>query len=50
MLLQFLKGKVYEFYSRQVSDSPGTWRLDDFFTELFIYCFHLDYRCYQGDK
>ncbi|KAG2335854.1 hypothetical protein BDR05DRAFT_834301, partial [Suillus weaverae] len=58
-LSRFLKGKVHEFYLRQVSDSPGTWRLDDFFTELFSYCFPLDYstkqrkklyRSYQGDK
>ncbi|KAG2337930.1 hypothetical protein BDR05DRAFT_894516, partial [Suillus weaverae] len=58
-LSRFLKGKAHEFYLRQVSDSPGTWRLDDFFTKLFNYCFPLDYstkqrkklyRSYQGDK
>ncbi|KAG1792611.1 uncharacterized protein HD556DRAFT_1239104, partial [Suillus plorans] len=58
-LSRFLKGKAHEFYLRQVSDSPSTWRVDEFFTELFNYCFPLDYstkqrkklyQCYQGDK
>ncbi|KAG0693469.1 hypothetical protein DFH29DRAFT_964018, partial [Suillus ampliporus] len=59
VLSHYLKGKAHDFYVRQVSDRPSEWRLDEFFTELFNYCFPLDfrtkqrkklYRCYQGDK
>ncbi|KAG1790266.1 uncharacterized protein HD556DRAFT_1242511, partial [Suillus plorans] len=59
VLSYYLKGKAHDFYVRQVSDRPGEWRLKEFFTELFNYCFPLDfrtkqrkklYRCYQGDQ
>ncbi|KAG2152977.1 uncharacterized protein EDB93DRAFT_1102748 [Suillus bovinus] len=59
ILSHYLQGKAHEFYLRQVSDQPGKWRIKEFFTELFDYCFPLDfrtkqrkklYRCYQGDK
>jgi hypothetical protein len=59
VLARHLKGKAHDFYTRQVSDQPGEWGLSRFVTELFNYCFPLDYRskqwkklycCYQGDK
>ncbi|KAG2339815.1 hypothetical protein BDR05DRAFT_950798 [Suillus weaverae] len=59
VLARHLKGKAHDFYTRQVSDRPKEWRLSKFLTELFNYCFPLDfqsrqrkklYRCYQGDK
>jgi hypothetical protein len=59
ILARHLKGKAHDFYTCQVSDRPGEWRLSIFLTELFNYCFPLDYRskqrkklyrCYQGDK
>ncbi|KIN97118.1 hypothetical protein M404DRAFT_66926, partial [Pisolithus tinctorius Marx 270] len=41
--------KVYEFYVCEVSSDPYKWRLSDFFTELFNYCFLIDFRmCQQG--
>ncbi|KAG2157806.1 uncharacterized protein EDB93DRAFT_1101114 [Suillus bovinus] len=59
VLSHYLKGKAHDFYLRQVSDQLGKWRIREFFTEMFNYCFPLDfqmkqrkklYRCYQGDK
>ncbi|KAG2134340.1 hypothetical protein BD769DRAFT_1665391 [Suillus cothurnatus] len=59
VLARHLKGKAHDFYTRQVSDQPGEWGLSRFLTELFNYCFPLDYRSkqrkklyryYQGDK
>ncbi|KAG0694020.1 hypothetical protein DFH29DRAFT_961852 [Suillus ampliporus] len=43
VLSHYLKGKAHDFYVRQVSDQPGGWRLSEFFTELFNYCFPLDF-------
>ncbi|KIN94591.1 hypothetical protein M404DRAFT_72741, partial [Pisolithus tinctorius Marx 270] len=51
--------KAYEFYVCEVSGDPYKWRLSDFFTELFNYCFPIDFRmrqqgklqlCYQNSK
>ncbi|KAJ3784596.1 hypothetical protein GGU10DRAFT_271097 [Lentinula aff. detonsa] len=58
-LLKYLKGKAYQFYLTTVADSPFDWRLKQFFTELYNYCFPLTYRldqrrklkrCFQNDK
>jgi len=59
ILSHFLKGKAHEFYIREVSGDPYRWRLHDFFTELFNYCFPINFhtkqreklkRCFQNDK
>ncbi|KAG2136995.1 hypothetical protein DEU56DRAFT_912766 [Suillus clintonianus] len=50
VLARYLKGKAHEFYTRQVSDKPEEWRLSEFLTELFNYCFPLDYRLRQRKK
>ncbi|KAG1744747.1 hypothetical protein EDB19DRAFT_1826893 [Suillus lakei] len=42
MLARYLKGQAHDFYMRQISDPEG-WRLEEFFTELFNYCFPLDF-------
>ncbi|KAG1788018.1 uncharacterized protein HD556DRAFT_1245814, partial [Suillus plorans] len=47
VLSYYLKGKAHDFYVRQVSDRPGDWKLKEFFTELFNYCFPLDFRTKQ---
>ncbi|KAG2129601.1 hypothetical protein DEU56DRAFT_915095 [Suillus clintonianus] len=59
VLAHFLKGKAHEFYIREVSGDPYQWRLRGFFTELFNYCFLINFRmkqreklkhCFQNDK
>ena len=59
ILVHYLKGRAREFYTREVSGDPYCWRLKDFFTELFNYCFPINFRmkqqeklncCYQNDK
>ncbi|OAX32783.1 hypothetical protein K503DRAFT_804946 [Rhizopogon vinicolor AM-OR11-026] len=47
VLSHYLKDKAHDFYVRQVSDRPSGWRLSEFFTELFNYCFLLDFRTKQ---
>ena len=45
ILAHYLDGKAYDFYMQKVaSDDPNNWTLHKFFTELFNYCFPLDYR------
>ena len=44
ILAHFLDGKVYNFYMQHIAaDSPDNWNLHKFFTELFNYCFPLNY-------
>jgi len=59
ILAHYLKGRAREFYTREVSGDPYRWRLKGFFTELFNYCFPINFRmkqreklnrCYQNDK
>jgi hypothetical protein len=49
----------FPIYVRKVSGDPYRWRLKEFFTELFNYCFPINFRmkqreklnrCYQNDK
>ena len=47
VLSEFLTGKAYTFYMRRVSLAPHRWTLKEFFTELFNYCFPIDYRNQQ---
>ena len=45
ILAYHLDGKAYNFYMQKVaSDDPSNWNLHKFFTELFNYCFPVDYR------
>ena len=45
ILAHYLDGRAYDFYMQKVaSDNPNNWTLHKFFTELFNYCFPLDYR------
>ena len=45
LLAHFLKGKSYDFYMQKVApDDPENWDLHKFFTEMFNYCFPIDYR------
>jgi len=43
VLSDFLTGRVYTFYTREVSIHPKGWTLDKFFTQLFNYCFLVDF-------
>ncbi|KAG6814624.1 hypothetical protein H0H93_012830 [Arthromyces matolae] len=47
VLSEFLSGKAYTFYTRRVALAPHKWTLKEFFTELFNYCFPIDYRNQQ---
>lgn len=42
-LSYFLDGKAYDFYVQKVSHNKEDWTLDEFYTELFNFCFSLDY-------
>ncbi|KIO00006.1 hypothetical protein M404DRAFT_153540, partial [Pisolithus tinctorius Marx 270] len=42
--------KAHEFYVHEVSGDPYKWRLSDFFTELFNYCFPIDFQMRQREK
>jgi hypothetical protein len=45
ILAHYLDGKAYDFYMQKVAtDDPNKWGLHRFFTELFNYCFPIDYR------
>ena len=45
VLAHHLDGKAYDFYMRKVAtDDPAKWNIHKFFTELFNYCFPIDYR------
>ena len=46
----FLKGKAYKFYSSEVAYDIDNWTLEDFFNELFNYCFPPDFRIQQLEK
>ncbi|OAX30863.1 hypothetical protein K503DRAFT_788194, partial [Rhizopogon vinicolor AM-OR11-026] len=43
ILAHYLKGRAREFYTREVSGDPYHWRLKGFFTELFNYCFPINF-------
>ncbi|KAG6863852.1 hypothetical protein C0993_010142, partial [Termitomyces sp. T159_Od127] len=50
VLSKFLTGRAYTFYTQQVSINPERWTLQKFFTELFNYCFPIDFRNQQRTK
>ncbi|KIK22800.1 hypothetical protein PISMIDRAFT_11368 [Pisolithus microcarpus 441] len=50
ILSHHLTDKAREFYVRKVSGNPYKWQLSDFFTELFNYCFPIDFHLWQREK
>ncbi|TFK66723.1 hypothetical protein BDN72DRAFT_737570, partial [Pluteus cervinus] len=50
ILSQFLTGKAYNFYLREIAPSPKSWTLRKFFIGLFNYCFPATYRTEQRRK
>lgn len=45
LLAHYLDDKGYNFYMQKVAtDDPNQWDLHRFFTELFNYCFPIDYQ------
>jgi hypothetical protein len=50
VLMNYLKDGAYEFYVQMVSYLPENWTLPEFFTELFNYCFPVNYRSEQRRK
>ncbi|KAF8810958.1 hypothetical protein BYT27DRAFT_7056904, partial [Phlegmacium glaucopus] len=59
LLSYYLTGKAYNFYTQKVSMNEEKWKLSHFYTELFNYCFPIDYRmqmrraltrCHQNEK
>jgi hypothetical protein len=45
-----LKGKVSDFYEREVAKDESQWSLEQFFWGLFEYCFPVNFRSKQRDK
>ena len=43
-LSYYLTGKAYNFYTQKVAIDEERWTLSQFYTELFNYCFPVDYR------
>ncbi|KAF8876985.1 hypothetical protein CPB84DRAFT_1966474 [Gymnopilus junonius] len=59
ILSHFLKDNAYTFYTQKVAINEEKWSLDQFFSELFNFCFPINYRmqvrkklekAYQNDK
>ncbi|KAF9254573.1 hypothetical protein L218DRAFT_885997, partial [Marasmius fiardii PR-910] len=47
---KYLTGRAYQFYLSVVANSPFDWRTQQFFTDLYNYCFPLTYRLDQQKK
>ncbi|KAF8875585.1 hypothetical protein BD779DRAFT_1476020 [Infundibulicybe gibba] len=50
VLSYYMDGTAYDFYTRKVAMTSNKWTLEEFFTELFNYCFPSNYRLTQRDK
>ncbi|KAJ3565670.1 hypothetical protein NP233_g7487 [Leucocoprinus birnbaumii] len=50
IVANFLKGRAYTFYTREVSINLKKWNLEKFFTELFNYCFPANFKAIQRRK
>jgi RNase H-like domain found in reverse transcriptase/Reverse transcriptase (RNA-dependent DNA polymerase)/Integrase zinc binding domain/Retroviral aspartyl protease/Zinc knuckle len=59
LLSYYLTDKAYDFYTQKVANDEENWTLSEFYSELFNYCFPVDYRmqlrktlarCYQNEK
>ncbi|KAG6807382.1 hypothetical protein H0H92_007783 [Tricholoma furcatifolium] len=46
----FLTGKAFKYYSREATKHSRGWKLDEFFSGLFNYCFPLDFRSKQRNR
>ncbi|KAK1234638.1 hypothetical protein PQX77_002163, partial [Marasmius sp. AFHP31] len=47
---KYLTGRAYQFYLSVVANSPFDWRIQQFFKDLYNYCFPLTYRLDQRKK
>ncbi|KAG5333235.1 hypothetical protein C0989_006013 [Termitomyces sp. Mn162] len=47
---EFLTGRAWTFYSREVSRAPEDWSMERFFKEIFNDCFPINYRNKQRYK
>ncbi|KAG6816165.1 hypothetical protein H0H87_008177, partial [Tephrocybe sp. NHM501043] len=50
VLSQYLDGKAWKFYSRNMAKTPAAWTLDAFFTKLFNEIFPVNFREKQCQK
>ena len=59
LLSYYLTDKAYDFYTQKVANNERDWTLTMFYSELFNYCFPVDFRmqlrkrlvrCHQNDK
>ena len=59
LLSYYLTGRAYDFYTQKVAINEEQWDLQDFYSELFNYCFPVDYRmqmrktlarCHQNER
>ena len=59
LLSYYLTDKAYDFYTQKVAINEEQWTVPEFYTELFNFCFPVDYRmqlrktlarCHQNDK
>ena len=49
-LSYFLTDKAYDFYQQKVSMTEEKWTLEEFYTELFNFCFPINYRMEMRKK
>ena len=49
-LSYFLTDKAYDFYQQKVSMTEEKWTLEEFYTELFNFCFPINYRMQMRKK
>ncbi|KAK7461817.1 hypothetical protein VKT23_008248 [Stygiomarasmius scandens] len=50
LLSHYLRGKAKSFFIQKVARNHAKWDLLTFFTELFNFCFPMDYRSQQREK
>ena len=59
LLSYYLTDKAYDFYTQKVAINEEQWTVPEFYTELFNFCFPVDYRmqlrktlarCHQNEK
>jgi hypothetical protein len=50
VLSYYLSGRAYDFYTQKVAINVYEWTLQDFFEEMFNYCFPINYRLRQREK
>jgi hypothetical protein len=50
VLSYYLKSRAYDFYTQKVALNVHSWTLQQFFEELFNYCFPINYRMKQRER